>query len=38
MRWNAGYRYYDHMETFGLLGHYQSFHAQTGYTSVLWTF
>jgi hypothetical protein len=38
VRWNAGYQYYDYMETFGLLGYYQNFHAHTGYTSVLWTF
>jgi hypothetical protein len=38
MRWNAGYQFYDYMETFGLLGYYQNFHAHTGFTSVLWSF
>jgi len=38
IRWNAGYQFYDYMETFGLLGYYQNFHAHTGYTSVLWAF
>ena len=38
MRWNAGYQFYDYMETFHLLGYYQNFHAHTGYTSVLWAF
>ena len=38
MRWNAGYQFYNYNETFQLFGSYQNFHANTGYTSVLWTF
>ncbi|HXK07128.1 MAG TPA: hypothetical protein VMS37_32330 [Verrucomicrobiae bacterium] len=38
MRWNAGYQFYTYNETFQVFGAYQNFHANTGYTSVLWTF
>jgi hypothetical protein len=38
MRWNAGYQFYNYHEQFGLFGYYQNFHANTGYTSVTWTF
>ena len=38
MRWNAGYQFYNYNEQFQLFGQYQNFHANNGYTSVLWTF
>jgi hypothetical protein len=38
VRWNAGWQFYNYHEEFGLLGWYQNYHANTGYTSVLWSF
>jgi hypothetical protein len=38
LRWNAGWQFYNYHEQFGLLGYYQNFHANTGYTSVSWAF
>jgi hypothetical protein len=38
IRWNAGWQFYNYNEKFGLFGYYQNFHAQTGFTSVLWSF
>ena len=38
IRWNAGWQFYNYAEQFQLLGFYQNFHANTGYTSVLWSF
>ena len=38
VRWNAGWQFYNYHEQFGLLGFYQNYHANTGYTSVLWSF
>jgi hypothetical protein len=38
LRWNAGWQFYNYAERFQLLGFYQNFHANTGYTSVLWSF
>ena len=38
VRWNAGWQFYNYHEQFGLLGYYQNFHANTGYTSVTWAF
>ncbi len=38
VRWNAGYQFYNYHEEFGVLGIYQNFHANTGFTSVLWSF
>jgi hypothetical protein len=38
LRWNVGWQFYDYHEQFNLLGYYQNFHAQTGYTSVSWAF
>jgi len=38
LRWNAGWQYYGYGELFHLLGYDQNFHANTGYTSVLWSF
>jgi hypothetical protein len=38
LRWNVGWQFYNYHEEFGLLGYYQNFHAQTGYTSVSWAF
>jgi hypothetical protein len=35
LRWNAGYQYYDYGEQFGLREDYR---ANTGYTSVTWSF
>jgi hypothetical protein len=38
VRWNAGWQFYNYHEDFGLFGTYQNYHANTGYTSVLWSF
>jgi hypothetical protein len=38
MRWNAGWQFYNYNEQFRLFAFYQNFHANTGYTSVLWSF
>jgi len=38
VRWNVGYQYYAYEEKFQLFGYYQNFHANTGFTSVLWSF
>ena len=38
IRWNVGYQYYNYHEKFGVLGYYQNFHANTGFTSVTWMF
>lgn len=38
LRWNVGWQFYNYHEKFQLLGAYQNFHAQTGYTSVSWAF
>jgi hypothetical protein len=35
LRWNAGYQYYGYREDFYLT---QNFRANTGYTSVAWSF
>jgi len=35
IRWNIGYQYYGYSEQFSSL---QNFHANTGYSSVLWSF
>jgi len=35
LRWNFGYQYYDYAEKFSLLQNYQ---ANTGYTSLTWSF
>jgi hypothetical protein len=38
VRYNLGYQYYGYNEQFGLFSTYENFHANTGYTSLLWTF
>jgi hypothetical protein len=38
LRYNVGYQYYGYNEQFGLFSTYQDFHANTGYTSLLWSF
>jgi hypothetical protein len=38
LRWNAGWQYYNYHEDFGLFSFYQGYHANTGYTSVTWSF
>jgi hypothetical protein len=38
IRWNVGYQFYNYHEKFGVLGYYQNFHANTGFTSVTWMF
>jgi len=38
LRWNAGWQYYNYHEQFGLESFYQGYHANTGYTSVTWSF
>jgi hypothetical protein len=38
MRWNVGWQFYNYHEQFEIFNAYQNFHANTGYTSVLWSF
>jgi hypothetical protein len=38
VRWNVGWQFYNYNEQFRILGNYQNFHANTGYTSILWAF
>ena len=38
VRWNVGWQFYNYNERFQVFGAYQNFHANNGYTSVLWTF
>ncbi len=38
LRYNLGYQYYGYNEQFGLFSTYENFHANTGYTSLLWSF
>jgi predicted porin len=38
LRYNLGYQYYGYHEDFGLLSADQNYRAQTGYTSLLWSF
>jgi hypothetical protein len=38
LRYNLGYQYYGYREDFGLLGVTQNYRANTGYTSLLWSF
>jgi hypothetical protein len=38
LRFNVGYQYYGYREEFGLLGTNQGYRANTGYTSLLWSF
>uniref|UniRef100_Q01RS4 Uncharacterized protein n=1 Tax=Solibacter usitatus (strain Ellin6076) TaxID=234267 RepID=Q01RS4_SOLUE len=38
IRWNVGYQFYNYNEKFGVLGFYQNFHANTGFSSVTWMF
>jgi hypothetical protein len=38
IRWNAGWQFYNYAERVQLFAYDQNFHANTGYTSVLWSF
>jgi hypothetical protein len=38
LRYNVGYQYYGYHEDFGLLSANQSYRANTGFTSLLWSF
>ncbi|MFN7995226.1 MAG: hypothetical protein U0Q18_16575 [Bryobacteraceae bacterium] len=38
LRWNAGWQFYNYHEDFGLYSFYQGYHANTGYTSLSWSF
>jgi hypothetical protein len=38
VRWNAAWQYYGYSEDFHLLLGSQNYHANTGYTSLLWSF
>jgi hypothetical protein len=38
LRWNFGYQYYGYKEEFGLYSVNENFRANTGYTSLLWSF
>jgi hypothetical protein len=38
VRWNIGWQFYNYSELFHEFGYNQNFHANTGYSSVLWSF
>jgi hypothetical protein len=38
IRWNAGWQFYNYNQQFNPFGFYQNFHANTGYSSILWSF
>jgi hypothetical protein len=38
VRWNAGWQFYNYSELFHVFAFNQNFHANTGYTSILWAF
>jgi hypothetical protein len=38
LRYNLGYQYYGYKEDFGLFSTNQNYRAQTGYTSLMWSF
>ena len=38
IRWNAAWQFYNYGEQFHIFDYNQNFHANTGYTSILWEF
>jgi hypothetical protein len=38
LRWNVGWQFYDYHEEFGLESFYQGYHANTGYSSMSYSF
>lgn len=38
VRWNFGWQYYDYAELFHVFGYNRNFRANTGFSSVLWSF
>ena len=38
MRWNVGLQFYNYNQQFNPFGFYQNFHANTGFSSILWSF
>ena len=38
LRWNVGWQFYNYHEDFGLFAFYQGYHANTGYSSISWSF
>jgi hypothetical protein len=38
VRWNAAWQFYNYNELFHVFAFNQNFHANTGYTSILWAF
>lgn len=38
LRWNVGWQYYRYREDFGLFSIFQNYRANTGYSSLLWSF
>lgn len=38
VRWNAGWQFYGYSEQFHIFGYNQNYNANTGFTSVLWSF
>ncbi len=38
VRWNFGWQFYSYNEQFQVFGYNQNFHANNGYSSVLWSF
>jgi len=38
VRWNVGWQFYNYHEDFQVLSMSQNYHANTGYSSVLWEF
>jgi hypothetical protein len=38
VRWNVGWQLYNYSQQFNPFGFYQNFHANTGFSSILWSF
>jgi len=38
IQWNAGFQFYNYRQDFSLLSYWPNYHANTGYTSVSWSF
>ena len=38
VRWNFGWQFYNYNEQFQVFGYNQNFHANNGYSSILWSF
>ena len=38
IQWNAGFQFYNYRQDFSVLSYLPNYHANTGYTSVSWSF